>query len=178
MMTTAEYLQTEETVLPRELAYGVMRVAEAPSSSHQRVVRDLAIELTGFVRDAQIGEVLFAHIDVILDADRALVEQPDLLYVSRARQQVLADRVYGAPDLVIEVLSPHPRIGHLEERVGWFARYGVRECWLARLKEREIVVLTLADGVVADRALFSGAQPIRSRVLDGLRLTPLDVFGW
>ena len=177
-MTTAEYLKTDETVLPRELAYGELRVADSPSVSHQRVVLQLALMLAPYVREKQLGEVLVAPMDVILDVEGALVVQPDLLFVSRERQQVLADRVYGAPDLVIEVLSPHPRIGHLEERVGWFAKYGVRECWLTRLKEREIVVLTLADGVVADRALFSGAEPIRSRVLDGLRLTPLDVFGW
>jgi Uma2 family endonuclease len=178
MMSTAEYLQTEETVLPRELAYGVLRVAEAPSASHQRVVRDLTLELFGFVRDRQLGEVLFAPMDVILDAAAALVVQPDVLFVSRERQHVLTDRVHGAPDLVIEVLSPHPRIGQLEERVGWFAKYGVRECWLARLPEKQIVVLTLANGVVTDRALFTAAQPIRSAVLDGLRLTPLQVFGW
>jgi len=45
MTTIEEYLNTPETVLPRELAFGVMRVADAPVVSHQRVVRDLTIAL-------------------------------------------------------------------------------------------------------------------------------------
>jgi Uma2 family endonuclease len=177
-MTTAEYFQTGETVLPRELAYGVMKVAEAPSTSHQRVVRNLALELAGFVMARSLGEVLFAPIDVVLDAESALVVQPDLLYVSQSRRQLVSDRIFGAPDLVVEVLSPQPRIGQLEERVGWFAKYGVRECWLARLDEKEIAVLTLDSGRVVERALFSRAKPIESAVLPGLELTPLQVFGW
>ena len=75
-MTTAEYLETPETVTPRELAYGELRVAESPSASHQRVVRELAVSLITFVRERQLGEVLFAPMDVVLDYDADLVVQP------------------------------------------------------------------------------------------------------
>ncbi|HYT75395.1 MAG TPA: hypothetical protein VEL79_11640, partial [Vicinamibacterales bacterium] len=57
-MTTIEYLQTPETVLPRELAFGVLRVADSPVVRHQRVVRDLTIALTAFARAHRLGEVL------------------------------------------------------------------------------------------------------------------------
>src|SRR5688572_31426670 len=50
------------------------------------------------------------------------------IFVSKARAHIVSDRIYGAPDLMIEVLSPHPRIGREDERVAWFARAGVREC--------------------------------------------------
>src|SRR5262249_46820514 len=125
-MTTAEYFQTPETVLPRELAHGVLRVADSPTASHQRVVRDLVITLEKFVRERQLGEVLPAPLDVVLDYDRGLVVQPDLVFISRGRAHLVTDRLHGPPDLVVEVLSPHPRIGSLEERVGWFAAAGVR----------------------------------------------------
>jgi Uma2 family endonuclease len=177
-MTTAEYLQTPETVLPRELTYGVLHVAESPSTSHQRVVRDLLVALVPFVRERRLGEVLPAPMDVILDYDAALVVQPDLLFVASDRAHIVTDRVVGAPDLVVEVLSPHPRIGRLEERVGWFARYGVRECWLANLVNKQIVVLALDGRGVKTRALFERAQPIRSDVLPDFELTPLQLFGW
>lgn len=177
-MTTQEYLQTPETVLPHELAFGVLRVADAPRASHQRVVLELLLAVAPFVRTRLLGEMLPAPIDVILDEDAALVVQPDLVFVSAARRHIISDQINGAPDLVVEVLSPYPRVGQLDERVGWFARYGIRECWLAHLFERKIVVLSLTNRGVADRALFAGNERIRSQVLPDLELTPLQIFGW
>lgn len=177
-MTTEEYLGTPETVLPRELAFGVMRVADAPVVSHQRVVRDLTIVLTACARDGRLGEVLPAPTDVILDRGKDLIVQPDLVFVSAARAEIVGDRIHGAPDLVVEVLSPHPRVGQLHEKIEWFARYGVQECWLIDLPRRQIAVLTFADGKIGDRSVFVGAEPIVSGVLPPLRLTPIGVFGY
>jgi Uma2 family endonuclease len=178
IMTTLEYLQTPESVLPRELALGVLRVADSPVVPHQRVVRDLTIAMTAFTRAHRLGEVLPAPMDVILDRDAHLIVQPDILFVSAERQEIVSDRIHGAPDLVVEVLSPHPRIGRVHEKVEWFARYGVRECWLVDLSRRQIAVLSFAAGRLASRALAAGAEPVTSGVLAGLRLTPLDVFGY
>jgi Uma2 family endonuclease len=177
-MTTAEYLDTPETVLPRELAYGVLRVADAPSVSHQRVVRELTIVLQAIVRERMLGEVLPAPLDVILDVEEGLVVQPDVLFVSNGRESMVRDRLYGPPDLAIEVLSPHPRIGRLEERVRWFAQYGVRECWLVDMTRREVAVLTFARGVVDERRLVQSDDLIPSRVFPDLALRPLTVLGF
>jgi Uma2 family endonuclease len=177
-MTTAEYLQTPETVLPRELAFGVLRVAESPVVMHQRVVRDLTIALTHFTRERRLGEVLPAPMDVILDRDANLVVQPDIVFVAAARAGIVADRIYGAPDLAVEVLSPHPRIGDLHERIGWFARYGVKECWLVDLQRRQVAVLALEAGRIAGRGLFAGHESLESAVLPDLPLSPSDLFGY
>ena len=177
-MTTADYLQLPETVVPQELAYGDLRVADSPTASHQRVVRDLALAIGPYIRRRQHGELLFAPMDVVLDFEAGLVVQPDLLVISNERSQFVTDRVYGVPTLVIEVLSPNPRIGSLNERLSWFARYGVKECWLARLPRKEISVLTLeADGIYTER-VFRGATPVESAVLSDIDLTPLQIFGW
>jgi Uma2 family endonuclease len=178
MTTIEEYLGTPETVLPRELAFGVMRVADAPVVSHQRVVRDLTIALTACARDGRLGEVLPAPIDVILDRGKDLVVQPDLVFVSAARAAIVGDRIHGAPDLVVEVLSPHPRIGRLHEKIEWFARYGVKECWLIDLARRQIAVLTFDERRVGNRGLFLDADPIASGILTNLRLAPVDIFGY
>ena len=177
-MTTAEYFQTPETVLPQELAFGQLRVAESPSVSHQRVLREFVMTLTPFVQDRKLGELLFAPMDVVLDFDADLVVQPDLLFVSKERNEIVTAKVFGAPDLVIEILSPNPRIGKLSERLEWFSRYGVRECWLARLPQKEISVLTLAPQGVLAEATFTRAERVRSAVFEGLELTPLQIFGW
>jgi Uma2 family endonuclease len=178
LMTTAEYLQTPQSVYPQELIFGQLRVAESPTVVHQRVVRDLALTLAPFVRERRLGEVLFAPMDVVLDDVRDLVVQPDLLFVSSDRAHIVTDRVYGPPDVVIEVLSPHPRIGRTSERLEWFARYGVRECWLARLPQKQISVLTLTGEGVSEERTFSRASQIESGVLGEVPLTPLGLYGW
>lgn len=177
-MTTIEYLETPETVLPRELAFGVLRVADSPVVGHQRVVRDLTIALTACAREHRLGEVLPAPMDVILDRDADLIVQPDILFVAAERAGIVSDRIDGAPDLVVEVLSPHPRIGRVHEKIEWFARYGVRECWLVDLSRRQVAVLTLAGGRIAARGLFEGIDRIVSASMPALRLTPSDIFGY
>jgi len=177
-MTTAEYLQTPETLLPRELAFGVLYVAEAPRARHQRVVLELLLAIAPFVRAHRLGEVLPAPIDVILDHAANLVVQPDLVFVSTERAGIVADQIDGAPDLAIEVLSPQPRVGRLDERVGWFARYGVRECWLADLQTRRLAVLRLEAGAIVERAVCTGGETIESAVLPGVPVMPLQIFGW
>lgn len=51
-------------------------------------------------------------------------------FISNQRRDIITDRFWGAPDMVLEVMSPNPRIGDVQERVEWFCEYGVRECWL------------------------------------------------
>lgn len=176
-MTLEEYLRTPETVLPAELAYGVLRVADAPLTHHQRAVAYFFRALDAHVLERRMGEVWFAPVDVILDAARALVVQPDLLFVSHARSGIVQERIYGAPDMVLEILSPMPRIGRIEERIGWFARYGVRECWLYRPFDRRLVILSLAEGRVAERRLVRPEDRIVSTVLPAFDRTVGDIVG-
>jgi len=126
-MTLLDYFNTPETVLPQELVDGALHVRDAPSVSHQRAVLKFAIALQAHVERNGLGEIFVAPVDVILDPDRPLVLQPDVLFLSAERCDLIEDRLYGAPDLVLEILSPHPRIGRLDERIGWFAEFGVPE---------------------------------------------------
>jgi Uma2 family endonuclease len=177
-MTTNEYLATPETVLPAELAFGILRVAEAPVVRHQRVVRDLTILLTAYTQERGLGEVLPAPTDVVLDREQHLVVQPDVLFVAAARRHIIEDHVEGPPDLVVDVLSPRPRVGMIEEKVTWYARYGVRECWLVDLNRRQVAVLRCDDGRIARRVQFGAEQFIRSAVFPELSLRPAEVLGW
>lgn len=177
-MTLAEYLVTPETLLPQELVDGVLRVADSPVLPHQLSVRDFLLALATHAGERNLGEVIPAPMDVILDVGRPLVVQPDLLFVSNERRAILGDKVQGAPDLVLEVLSPHPRVGRLHERVEWFARYGVRECWLFRLDERKLAVLTFQEGRIAERRLFDRTAPIESDVFPDFHRSVDEILRW
>ena len=177
-MTTAEYLRTPESLVPTELIYGSLRVAESPLPRHQAVVLDLTLALVSHVRERRLGQVWISPLDVILDAERALIVQPDLFFISNERSHILTDRVKGAPDLIVEVLAPHPRIGKLGERIGWFQEYGVRECWLIHRLERRVEVLNFSDPNVIERASFDHRTPIRSRVLPDFDGTLGSMLRW
>jgi len=171
LMTVDDYFATPETLMPAELAFGVLRVAEAATPRHQSAVAQLFLALDTHVRSGQLGRMWLAPLDVVLDASKALVVQPDLLFISSEREWIVQDRVRGAPDLVIEVLSPNPRIGQTEEHLRWFAEYGVRECWLVHEEQRHITVITFAGARVGQRRVVRARQPIASSVLPGFSLT-------
>lgn len=178
ILTTSEYLQTAETLRVQELIYGTVHVAESPSPRHQDLLLEIAVLLRVFVGQHGLGTVWIAPLDVILDPRRALVVQPDLFYISNQRQDIVTDRIWGAPDLVLEVMSPNPRIGDLHQRINWFSEYGVRECWLVHQLTREIEVLQLERPGVRARRTFRGRERIDSRVLPFFGIAPEVLTGW
>jgi Uma2 family endonuclease len=176
LMRSDDYFRTPETLTPTELIFGAMRVADSPLPRHQMAVAQLFRVLDAHVRERDLGQMWLAPLDVILDEANALIVQPDLFFVSTNRAYVVGDRVRGAPDLVIEVLSPNPRIGETEERVQWFAEYRVRECWLVHQDQRSIEVVQFADRRVRARTVYGRRDPIASVVLPELHARPDDIF--
>ena len=165
LMRSQDYFRTPLRVLPAELIYGAMRLADSPLPRHQAAVAQLFRALDAHVRERKLGDMWLAPLDVILDYEKALIVQPDLFFVSNFRKDIIGERVRGAPDLVIEVLSPNPRIGSVDERVRWFAEYLVRECWLLHQDRRELAVLQFANRRVRSRRVYRRKEPIVSAVL-------------
>lgn len=174
-MTVDTYVAGEETNRPQELAFGVLREPAAPSFDHQVIVGRLHVRLDAHVRRHRAGRVVTSPVDVVLDRQRALIVQPDVLFVAAERLHICTDRVWGPPDLVVEVLSTANRRHDRAVKCGWYRAYGVRECWIVDPVARTIEIVDMArDG--DGPALFDGEEPVRSRVLPGLRLRPADVF--
>lgn len=171
LMTIDDYFATAETVRPAELAFGVLRVADAPAPRHQSVVFKLSIALDRHVRERRLGEIWISPLDVVLDAEKALVVQPDLMFISNARAAIVRDRVRGAPDLVVEVLSPRPRVGRLSEHLRWFARYGVKERWVVHQSRRTVIVTEFRDGEALAERVFGERAGIHSAVLPDFTLS-------
>ncbi|HEY5616994.1 MAG TPA: Uma2 family endonuclease [Vicinamibacterales bacterium] len=174
-MTLEAYLTGEETMRPQELAYGVLREPPAPGFHHQIVVGRIHSRLERHVDRFKAGRVVLSPIDVILDRERALVVQPDIVFISTARLGICTDRIWGAPDLAIEVLSKSNRRHDCTVKVKWYRQYGVRECWLVDPRSCRIEVVDLTGPKDASHA-FAGRQIVRSAVLPSLRLRPAAVL--
>lgn len=174
-MTVGEYLTGEETNRPQELAYGVLREPPAPTFAHQIIVGAIYRRLDRHVQKYTLGRVVVSPMDVILDFERHLVVQPDVLFISTEREAICRDRIWGAPDLTIEVLSQGNHRHDRLVKTRWYRQYGVRECWLVDLVARHIQVLDLTSSDAAAQTV-EGRGLVRSRVLPRLRLRPADVF--
>lgn len=177
-MTLREYLETPESVLPQELIHGAVRVADSPTPMHQEAVGALFLALHGHVTQLQLGRVWLAPLDVVLDADAPLVVQPDLFVILNGGAATVSQKVFGAPDLVIEVLSPKPRIGDTDERVAWFGQHGVRECWLVHQLTGRVEVLHFRDGRVRLRTTHARIERIASGVLPRFDQSLASILGY
>jgi len=169
-----EYLAGEETARPRELAYGILREPPAPSFDHQVIVGRVYERLARHVRQRGAGLVVHSPVDVVLDAAQALVVQPDVAFIAAARREICRDRVWGGPDLVVEVLSTATRRHDRTTKLAWYREYGVRECWIVDPISRQIVVVPLTPQ--ADPRTFEEDHVIRSVVLPRLRFRVRTVF--
>lgn len=173
--TVVDYLASEETNRLRELVYGMVREPAAPTFHHQLIVGRIHHRLDRHVRRHDAGVVVASPVDVILDRDRALIVQPDLVFVGKERLGICKDRIWGAPDLVVEVLSEGNLRHDRTVKLGWYRTYRVPECWLVDLIGRAVTVVDLVAEASTPRA-YEGDETVRSRVLPRLRLKPSTLF--
>jgi Uma2 family endonuclease len=174
-MTTHDYLDGEETNRKRELTYGVLREPPAPFFSHQQLVFRVARLLEDHVEPRGLGRVGLAPIDVVLDAERALVLQPDVLFVATERLSIIRDQVWGAPDLVVEVLSMSTESRDRDQKLGWYRQYGVREYWIVDLRNENVTVVDFTTGV-PERHVCDRLGSIRSTILPEFHADVFKLF--
>ena len=112
-----------------ELLDGELIMAAAPNMKHQSVQSNTDWHVQRFVRDRDLGRVFNAPTDVVLSEHD--VVQPDLVFVSSEREHIITDaNIQGAPDLVVEILSPSTASRDWRDKLDLYARHGVAEYWL------------------------------------------------
>ena len=175
-MTADEYLyEAGETNRRRELAYGTLREPPTPFFSHQVVVLKVARLWSAHVEPRHLGAVAVSPVDVVLDRERDLIVQPDVLFVAADRSSIIRGQVWGAPDLVAEVLSPATRAHDRGEKLQWYRQYGVRECWLADAASESVTIVDFTGAQPVERSARS-LESLHSSVLPGLHASAFDLF--
>lgn len=155
-----------------ERVYGEPRRRPPASVRQRHAVGAFHLQLARFVHEHSLGCLLLSPVDVVLDAERDLVLQPDLMFIASPRTSIIRERVLGAPDLVVDVVAGRPCLGEIQERLDWYFAYGVREAWVHyQLDQRLDVLQGGRDGIAARRS-FDYCSPIASGLWPAWTLTP------
>ncbi|HWI66600.1 MAG TPA: Uma2 family endonuclease [Symbiobacteriaceae bacterium] len=159
-----------------EVVEGELLVTPAPSALHQGILVRLILRLASFVEAGKLGKVLPAPTDVIL-ANESVV-QPDLLFVAKERQGIIdpSGGVHGAPDLVVEILSPSTASRDQVVKRKLYGRYGVREYWIVDPVAQNVEVLIPGHVGLDTWRVFSTGSSLVSPLLSGLSLSVDDLF--
>ncbi len=158
-----------------ELLDGDLVVVPAPKEVHQRVLMNLSYLLLQFIRQAKSGHFYVAPFDVVLsDTD---VVQPDLLFVSNERSHIITDEnIQGAPDLVVEILSPSTAERDRTYKRALYAKYGVGEYWLVDTDAKSVTVLIQSDHGFTPAGTYGEGHVLISPTLRNFTLDPVEIF--
>ena len=128
-----------------EVIDNILYMSPAPKYTHQRLVLLLAKKLSNHTDTANLGEVLISPVDVYFE-DLTSAVQPDLIYVSNDNKHIMHEDgyIYGAPDLVIEVLSSD-RKRDLVLKKSLYERAGVKEYFVVDPTTRKMQLFVLEN---------------------------------
>ncbi len=150
----------------------------SPSFEHQYASGNLLELLHAFVRQNKLGVVMDAPFDVVLgEPGEERVVQPDILFVSKARRSIIRkDEIRGAPDLVVEILSPTTAEKDRTYKRRLYAKHGVGEYWIVDPDSETIEVLKLGRRGFERFALYRKQDTLTSPLLPGLKIPVDEVF--
>lgn len=177
--TYADYLnwQFEERL---ELIKGkIFKMSPAPSASHQNIVATVSGELYQYLKGKPC-KVFPAPFDVRLtrtvnDTQVTTVLQPDVCVICDPTR-IDARGAVGAPDIVVEILSPGNNNKELQTKYDVYEEAGVQEYWIIHPSERTFLKYTLANGSYVASRLLTGGDQVTTPILPGFVLDLEEVF--
>lgn len=158
-----------------EVLEGALVMTPAPNRDHQTILTLMTIRLGTFVLTSDLGMLYAAPFDVILSEHN--VVQPDLLFIRKDRLGIVEERgVEGAPDLVIEILSPSTANRDLETKRRMYSQFGVQEYWIVDPKARTVELLTQQGAGLDTWQRYEGEATLQSPLLTGLTVSLTEIF--
>lgn len=172
--TVKDYMSTPEGTR-YQLLDGEMILAPSPTTRHQRILRGLSSALGDYVDTNNLGEVFLSPLDVVLsDHD---VAQPDIMFVSNVRIDIVTEaNIQGAPDSVVEILSPGTAYYDQGYKMALYGRHGVREYWLVDPGTETVDVLILGQEGLEPHRTYRMGDTLASPLLEGLALELVEFF--
>jgi Uma2 family endonuclease len=176
-LTYQDFLLLPEDGRRHELIGGEHLVTPSPSWDHQSILANLLLILGPFVKRRKLGRMAVAPMDVVLSAED--VVEPDLFFIAETRSGIIGKAaVHGAPDLVIEILSPSTRRRDEVLKRALYERVGVAEYWIVDPEEKTVAVHRAnPSGLrrVAHLAAAAG-DSLESPLFPGLSFQVAEIF--
>jgi len=178
LLTVADLdVYPDDDVNRYELIGGELFVSPAPGIPHQRVLQNLQIALSEYLKANPIGILVPGAGAIFSDYDAVI---PDLAFVRNERwnEVVTGEKFTGAVDLVIEIMSPGTanRRRDLAAKRGLYAKYGVEEYWIVDPENRSVLVFGLRGATLEEIATRTGDDDLTSTLLPDLRLRISSIF--
>ena len=175
LFTAADYRALGEGPPHHQLIEGELIMAPAPSSYHQMILCNLIYFLRTHLETQPIGKIFPAPFDVYFDETNVL--QPDLVFIANSRMAMVGkDGAHGAPDLVVEILSPATARLDLDQKRGVYARCGVAELWIIVPDSRQIQIYRLQEDPIRPAAIYEQTDTFRSALFPGLDIPAAQIF--
>ena len=158
-----------------ELIEGELIMAAAPNRAHQTTQRKLGLRMGSFVETEDLGEVFFSPFDVVLSEHNTF--QPDIIFVSKENAGIITDaNIQGAPDLVVEIISPSSTGRDWVVKRDLYARHGVKEYWLIDPINRTLWVMLLKDGYLELAGEYREGDTVTASTIEGFSVSASDIF--
>ena len=143
-----------------ELIDGVIYDMAAPTYRHQDVMLEIAYSLKKYVKERN-GKcaVQVAPLDVQLDCDNKTMIQPDVMVICN-KDIVTKKNIYGAPDLVVEVLSKSTRKKDMGIKLAKYIGANVREYWIVDLDKERVIVYDIEHDIQVTIYTFENKIPV------------------
>jgi len=173
--TFAEYAALPESNQIVELIDGEI-VVNPPLDRHQKSLWQIVTTLIPLTQD---GETRFAPTGLKFDDGNSF--EPDLFWVSKNNPDCVLGPDgrfwYGAPDLVVEILSPSTELNDRGIKFRTYQKYGVREYWMVNPEAKFVEVYVLDSERFVQQGIYDADQPFVSAVLDSATINPKTWFG-
>ena len=172
--TVREYMTTLEDKR-YQLLEGEMILAPSPTTTHQRILGNLFRLLDAAFVATSRGRVGLFPWDVVLsDYD---VVQPDILFISNERADITTEaNIQGAPDLVVEILSPSTGAYDRGYKQVLYGRHGVREYWIVDPDAETVDVLVEGEDGLIPLGSYGNTGELNTPLLEGLTLDLDELF--
>lgn len=150
-----------------EVIDGELYVSPPPVREHQHASGELQYRIRHYLEENPIGLLYTAPFGVILTGLNGV--QPDLVYVSNEHQEVLTDQgVSGAPDLVVEILSPSTRSRDLGIKLRAYQAAGVPNYWVADPRSRTLEERILGEDGYGPPTVYRVGETFQPALFPGL----------